>query len=386
MEDYLSPAEFASQNPNLSDEEMNTQYTEKYGKPIEPTPTPDPEPTPTPDPQPTDVDPIPSPEPTPNPEPTPEPTPTFDYSSYGVSSDTELRERLQRVQTLEQEYEALKQDASILEHVKNPFANDTIMQLNNFVSKTGISDLSFAAEVLSTTNEALKNDPLKAIVINEALNDPQLAALGMDRIRQYVAVKNGVNLEEYGQEGYDLPVSLQVDGLKALTNIEKKREEFVNKDNFFVTLQNQAQEQQRLASEKSEKWNLQLPNIRTSVKQITKEVDTQIEGIGKIQLSLAVSEQEVQSALDNLKSVGALSMMNPDEKGVATLRQAVEDTLRNSKMELFMQNGFKAVEGKIRERLVAEKHNLAPVTERPAPAPITEVVSPAEAYLNSLAK
>lgn len=388
MSEILSPAEFAMQNSHLTQDEINTQYTEKYGTPQPPVDTPVETPIETPTEQPTETPVVETTEPPVEASiETPVQTTEFDYSRFGVNGEDELKERLNRVQTLESEYEKLKTEASVLDQVKNPFANDTIMQLNNFVAKTGINDLSFAAEVLSLSSETLKNDPLKAIVINEALNDPKLAALGMDKIKQYVAIKNGVDLNEYGTEGYELPVTLQVDGLKALDNIEKKKEEFVGKDNFFVTLQNEANERQRAVSENTEKWNLQLPNIRNSVKAITLEVDTQIEGVGKIPIQLAVSEQEVNSALESLKSVGALNMMQPDEKGVAAVRQAVENSLRVSKLESFVQNGIKAAEGKIRERIVAEKHNLAPVTERPSPPPSTEkVVSPAEQFLSSLGK
>jgi len=117
------------------------------------------------------------------------------------------------------------------------------------------------------------------------------------------------------------------------------------------------------------------------------EVDTNIEGVGKIPISLAVSEQEVTAALENLKSVGILSMANPDEKGVQAVRSAIESSLRSSKIDAFVVEGIKAAEGKIRERIIAEKHNLAPITDRPAPQKAADkVVSPAEEFLNSIGR
>jgi hypothetical protein len=261
------------------------------------------------------------------------------------------------------------------------------MQINNFIAKTGINDFNLAQQVLSTTKEQLSKDPLQALVLNEAISDPELAKIGLDKLRTYVANKNGVDLSEYGEEGYELPVSLQVDGVKALNNIEKKKEEFVGNDNFFLTLQNQAQEQQRLTSERDAQWEQQLPSVKSSVKAVTMEVDTKVEGVGKIPITLAVSEQEVSSALENLKSVGVLGMANPDEKGIQAVRSAIESSLRNSKIEAFVVEGIKAAEGKIRERIIAEKHNLAPITDRPAPTkPVDKVVSPAEEFLNSFGK
>ena len=167
------------------------------------------------------------------------------------------------------------------------------MQINNFIAKTGINDFNLAQQVLTASKEELAKDPLRALVLNEAISDPELAKIGLDKLRTYVAAKHGVDLSEYGQEGYELNVSLQVDGIKALNNIEKKKEEFVGNDNFFLTLQNQAQEQQRLTSERNTQWEQQLPSVRNSVKAVTMEVDTKVDGVGEIPITLAVSEQEV---------------------------------------------------------------------------------------------
>jgi len=313
--------------------------------------------------------------------------PSYDFSKFGVASEDELKSKLERLNSLETDYNTLKQEASVLEHVKNPYANETVMQINNFIAKTGINDFNLAQQVLTTTKEDLAKDPLKALVLNEAISDPELAKIGLDKLRTYVANKHGVDLNEYGQEGYELNVSLQVDGIKALNNIEKKKEEFVGNDNFFLNLQNQAQEQQRLTSERNTQWEQQLPSVRSSVKAVTMEVDTNIEGVGKIPISLAVSEQEVSSALENLKSVGVLGMANPDEKGVQAVRSAIESSLRSSKIDAFVVEGIKAAEGKIRERIIAEKHNLAPITDRPAPQKAADkVVSPAEEFLNSIGR
>jgi len=383
MEDVTIPAEyamdFAQRNPSGSEDDMRAQYLqENPSSQNEPTPSAEPAPASTPE----------SIAPT-NGEPTstPEPTQSYDFSKFGVTSEDELRQRLDKYNTLETEYNTLKQESSALEHVRNPFANETIMQINNFIAKTGINDFNLAQQVLTTTKEQLSKDPLQALVLNEAISDPELAKIGLDKLRTYVANKNGVDLSEYGEEGYELPVSLQVDGVKALNNIEKKKEEFVGNDNFFLTLQNQAQEQQRLTSERNAQWEQQLPSVKSSVKAVTMEVDTKVEGVGKIPITLAVSEQEVSSALENLKSVGVLGMANPDEKGVQAVRSAIESSLRNSKIEAFVVEGIKAAEGKIRERIIAEKHNLAPITDRPAPTkPVDKVVSPAEEFLNSFGR
>ena len=58
-----------------------------------------------------------------------------------------------------------------LNDVQNPFANDTINRLNNFVKTTGISDLGVASTILAASSDSLKSNPVKAMAIMEILND-----------------------------------------------------------------------------------------------------------------------------------------------------------------------------------------------------------------------
>lgn len=316
--------------------------------------------------------------------PEPTPTPTFDWSKYGVSGEDELTARLSEANELKEKFKAVEQDLAVLPQVKNPFANDTLMQLNNFISKTGINDLALASEVIGANIDTLKSDPIKAMALELAISDPKMAAMGMAKLSEYVAQKNGVDLSEYKGEGYELPVTLQVDGLRALDAIENKKKEFATNDNFFVSLQNKATEQQREFAEKQGKWDVIIPNLRSSVKALTVDVDTQVEGVGKVSLNIAVSEQDVQSALEGLKQAGLFNMASPDEKGVAAVRGVLENNLRLANMETIIRESVKAAEGKIREGIVKENHNIAPVTTpRTTTTPNEKVVSAAEQAVNT---
>ena len=373
-------AEFAMQNFGKSPEEIRELWAAQNPPTPEPTPTPAPEPTPAVTPV-SDVTPIAEPEPTPTPEPTPS---IVDWSEFGVKDANELKERLGKLSEYEpivNKYNEVAPQLSVLEQVKNPFANDTIAQLNNFVSKTGINNLSLASEILNSSSEDLAKDPLKAVAIKEILNDPSLASMSMDKVRMYVANKNGVDLNEYGNEGYELPVTLEVDGRRAIQQIEEKKKEFANINNYFVDLQKNTEEQQRLLNTRREKWDVATPQIVQSIKGLTVSVPSPIDGLDDVSVTVTVSTDEVQKAFDVVKGYFA-NGEEPNAEGFKKAQEVVLANLRLAKQQEIIREAIRASEGKMREMIVKESHNLAPITPEPTPTPQAEQVkSPAQLEL-----
>lgn len=303
--------------------------------------------------------------------------PTFDFSKFGVSSAEELESKLKEYEGGYKKYKEVEKDLNVLEQVKNPFANEKIMQMNQFIKATGIQNESIALEVMATNAEGLQKDPLKAVVIQEILNNPALASLSMNDIRAYVANKNGVDLELYGTEGYDNPINLKVDSIKAIQQIEEKRKEFANINNYFVDLQTELDNQTRLLAENREKWNVATPQLSKEVKSIDVVVKTGLESLkDDISFTVAVSESEVQQAVQQIKPFFERSELN--NESTAQFKQAVLDTLRLAKQPELIAEAVRRAEGKIREQIVKEKHNLAPVTEKTQEEPRAKVLSEAE--------
>lgn len=329
--------------------------------------------------EPTPVEPTPS-EPTPI-EPTPtEPTSLVNWQDFGVETPDELKAKLAKLSEYEpivNKYNELAPQISVLDQVKNPFANDTIAQLNNFVNKTGISNLGLASEILSASTEDLQRDPLKAVAIKEILDNPSLSTLSMAQLREYVAQKNGVDLSEYGSEEYAMPITLTVDGTKAIQNIEEKRKEFANINNYFVDLQNNTKEQQRLLESRVEKWNVATPSILSSVREITVKVPSVIEGLEDVTVKVAVSPEEVQKSFEAIRGYFAQNV-DATTESLKQVQDVIVNNLRLAKQDEILKQSILATEGKLREKIVKESHNLAPITDQRLAPPKDEnvVVSP----------
>ena len=353
------PAEFAAEqlmvNPLMSDADLLTAY-----QAANPTPSPEPAPSPEPTPAPVNGD------PTPSPEPSPEPTPTFDFQKFGVSNELELQNKLSRYDELEQVYQKYKEvekDIEVLPMYKNPFADESILKINNFVKETGIKDVRLASEIIGSTPEQLKSDPLQALAIKEMLENPSFAGLGMKKVTDYVAKKYGVDMEQYGQSDYELPVTVELDSIKAISEIEAKKEKFANFNNSFVTLQQQYAEQQRVANEWANTWETITPSIANSVKAINVELNSGLEGVGAVKFAVAVSDAELKQTTDSIKSF--FKGYEPTEDNQKAMQKAIHDSLRLAKMDEIMGEYAKQIHGKTYKAVVQEKHNLSPVTETP---------------------
>jgi hypothetical protein len=372
------PAEFAmsysSSNPNASADDMAAAYAAQN-------PAPAAEPTP---------EHIPAAEPAPAGDiaPAADLTPQgFDFSRFGLSGEDDLQNKLNRFNELESiasQYSQVQEEMKVLNMVKDPFANESIRQINNFSKATGINDLNLATTVINTTDDDLTNDPVKAIAIEMLLSNPKLASVGLDELMEGVAQKYNIDLS-YVNEDTKYPALLKIEATNALDAITKKREQYVSNDNYFVNLQQQAKAQEQDYAVRQAKWDSLVPSIGTPIKAISKAVDTGIEGVGAVQVNIAVSDAEVGAELKNLMAVGIFNYANPDDEGVAAVRQAVETNLRLAKMDDIIRESIKAAEGKIREQIVREQHNLGPITNGRVTPPSQQgkVISPAEQAMES---
>jgi hypothetical protein len=372
------PAEFAmsysSSNPSASAEDMAAAYSAQN-------PAPASEPTP---------EHIPSAEPAPAGDiaPAADLTPQgFDFSKFGLSGEDDLQNKMNRFTELESiasQYSQVQEEMKVLNMVKDPFANDAIRQINNFSKATGINDFNLATTVINTTDEDLTKNPIKAIAIDMLLANPKLSTVGLDELMEGVAQKYNVDLN-YIDEDTKFPALLKIDATTALESIGKKRGEYVSNDNYFVNLQQQAKAQEQNYAERQAKWDALVPTIGTPIKAISTVVDTGIEGVGSVEVSVAVSNDEVGRELKNLMDVGIFNYANPDDEGMVAVRQAVETNLRLAKMGDIIRESVKAAEGKIREQIVREQHNLGPITNGRIAAPSQQgkVISPAEQAMES---
>lgn len=304
-------------------------------------------------------------------EPQPPVAPSLNLEEFGVSSYDELKDIVKKAKEYEplvQKYKEYDPIMPYLNDVQNPFANDTINRLNNFVKSTGISDLSIASTILAADTESLKSNPVKALAIMEVLNDPDLASIGFDKVMEYVAAKNNLDTDTTFDDLNEMPVAVRVELQKTLKSIENKRKEFDNKQDYFGYLQSQRTQQEQVMAQRMATWDNVLNDMGTKMKSVPVKVN--LEGMGEITVDYAVSKEDLQKFIPEIR--GVISQLNPDEDGVSTAMKVLENRVWLENKTQIMQQVLKSAEGKIREAQVQKVHNGGAIvnrTDAPASGP-----------------
>ena len=289
--------------------------------------------------------------------------PSLNLEEFGVQSYDELKSLINKAKEYEplvQKYKEYDPIMPYLNDVQNPFANDTINRLNNFVKNTGISDLNIASTILATSNDELKSNPVKAMAIMEVLNDPDLANLGLNNLMQYVADKNNIDVDTTYDSLDEMPVKMRVELQKTLKTIETKRQEFDTKQDYFGYLQNQRTQQEQVMAQRMATWDNVLNDMGSKLKSIPVKVD--LENVGEVTLDYAVSKDDLNKLLPEVR--GIVGSLNPDEDGIKTVMKVLENRVWLDNRTNIIKEAIKSAEGRIREAEVQRVHNGGQVVNR----------------------
>jgi hypothetical protein len=290
-------------------------------------------------------------------------TTSFDLSELGFNSMDELKSYVTASKGYKDDaakYKEVEDIVPFARDIKNPFANDTIHRLNNFVRTTGIDDLSLATAILNTSDESLKTNPVKALAILEILNDKELAGLGLDRVMEYVANKNNMDVDSTFDSVDEMPIGLRIEAQKALKSIENKRKEFDTNQDYFTYLQTQRNDSQRATDERSQQWETVLSKVPEKMKSIPIKVN--VEDIGDVTIDFAVSKEDLDRYIPEIKQY--MTGMAPDEQGVQTAMKVLENRVWLENREQIMKEVLKSAAGKLKEDTIRSVHNGGKVVDR----------------------
>lgn len=310
---------------------------------------------------------------------------SFDYARFGVENDEQLisvfgehkgyKEKYDALNTefgtLKQQWDEVAPVLNTLPYLKNPFANQNIHQLNTFVSKTGISDLRFASDVLSTTDEQLKADPLLAIAIAEGLQNPEMAGLGTARLIRGAAIESGIDPSTPKDElSEDDLLKLDLKAARAMKVISEKKSEWTNSEDYFISSQAKEKADSEARQTRIKEWQKAVPQVLSGFSEVGFEFE--VEGLGKVPVKVALSSQEVEEAFREVASQ-MIQSLNPDEAGIQKLKSNLTDRLRSAKALEAIKAAYKYYDDNhkavVEQKLRQERHNGAPPIEQGGKTP-----------------
>lgn len=297
----------------------------------------------------------------------------FDYSRYDAKDDDDLYNKYDQLKKSHAELSELKPKwekvapiVEVADYIKNPFNDPIVQQLNNVMSQ-GIKDPRLAIEMLTTTTEELRANPIKALTMAKILEDNSVIGMPIDRIERQVRRENGIGVDaDFNEIDADLKETIEFKAAKALKTIDSKKSEWGQSKDIFASWEEQAQTANAAKAKVVEEWGKHLPKIVSGLTEIKMEVDAG--KLGKIPVTVPVTKEEVSSAMSLMS--GSLSNINPDANGQAQLSEALRSVVRTAKTDQLIVAAIEHYDNTIRASVEQEErkksHNGGPV-QTPAP-------------------
>jgi hypothetical protein len=287
-------------------------------------------------------------------------TPSTWYGSFGFETEDDFRSQFEELKSYKEraEYIASKEaeineGLSLLQEADDPFGGNEEARTLVAFGKKGISP-SIANQIVSSNPDSLMEDPLKALVIAEAVKNPdKFKRLGHSTIEE--AIREKYNL---GEGDYYATALLKSDAIDAIEIIEKTKKDVETvKNPFTFAKELKSQTQKQIA----ERQTIALAEAESYAKQL-KDVPYKF---GESEVSLKVSNEEIDSIL---KSQYAGYLGQAFDTTTREGKQAVRNWLENQILIHKVQSGdlgvqiAKSLSASVEKKVVKEVYNGQPKT------------------------
>jgi len=293
-----------------------------------------------------------------NEETSPQDSPWF--AAYGYDSEDSFKSEFEQLRSyksladeLTHKQKEIEEGLALLQDADDPFAGIEEAKTIVAFGKKGISS-TIANQIVSSNPDTLMEDPLKALVLAEAVKNPdKFKRLGQSTIEE--AIREKYNL---GEGEYYATALLKSDAIDAIEMIEKTKKDVETvKNPYTFAKELKSQTQKQIA----ERQSIALAEAETYAKQL-KDVPYKF---GDTEVSLQVSNEEVESIL---KSQYAGYLGQAFDTTTKEGKQAVREWLTNQILIHKVQSGdlgvqiAKSLTAQTEKKVVKEVYNGQPKT------------------------
>ena len=277
----------------------------------------------------------------------------YDSEDSFKSEFEQLRSYKSLAQELAEKQKDIEEGLALLQEADDPFAGVEEARTMVAFGKKGINS-SVANQIVSSTADSLMEDPVKALVLAEAVKNPdKFKRLGQSTIEE--AIREKYNL---GDGDYYATALLKSDAIDAIEIIEKTKKDVETVKNPFTFAKELKSQSQRQIAERQ---TIALAEAESYAKQL-KEVPYKF---GDTEVSLQVSNEEVESIL---KSQYAGYLGQAFDTTTKEGKQAVREWLTNQVLIHKVQSGdlgvqiAKSLVAQTEKKVVREVYNGQPKT------------------------
>jgi hypothetical protein len=282
------------------------------------------------------------------------------FASYGYESEDSFKsefEQLRSYKSLAEELthkqKEIEDGLALLQEADDPFGGIEEARTMVAFGKKGINS-SVANQIVSSNADSLMEDPLKALVLAEAVKNPdKFKRLGQSTIEE--AIREKYNL---GDGEYYATALLKSDAIDAIEMIEKTKKDVESVKNPFTFAKELKSQTERQIAERQ---TIALAEAESYAKQL-KDVPYKF---GDSEVSLKVSNEEIDSIL---KSQYASYLGQAFDTTTKEGKQAVREWLSNQILIHKVQSGdlgvqiAKSLTAQTEKRVVKEVYNGQPKT------------------------
>jgi hypothetical protein len=282
------------------------------------------------------------------------------FAAYGYENEDSFKSEYEQLRSykglaeeLSQKQKEIEDGLALLQEADDPFGGIEEAKTMVAFGKKGISS-SIANQIVSSNPDSLMEDPLKALVLAEAVKNPdKFKRLGHSTIEE--AIREKYNL---GEGEYYATALLKSDAIDAIEIIEKTKKDVETVKNPFTFAKELKSQSQRQIAERQ---TIALNEAESYGKQL-KEVPYKF---GDTEVSLQVSNEEVESIL---KSQYAGYLGQAFDTTTKEGKQAVREWLTNQVLIHKVQSGdlgvqiAKSLMAQTEKKVVKEVYNGQPKT------------------------
>jgi len=282
------------------------------------------------------------------------------FAAYGYDNEDSFKSEFEQLRSyknlsdeLNHKQREIEEGLALLQDADDPFGGIEEAKTIVAFGKKGINS-SIANQIVSSNPDSLMEDPLKALVLAEAVKNPdKFKRLGQSTIE--VAIREKYNL---GEGEYYATALLKSDAIDAIEMIEKTKKDVETvKNPYTFAKELKSQTEKQIA----ERQSIALAEAETYAKQL-KEVPYKF---GDTEVSLQVSNEEVESIL---KSQYAGYLGQAFDTTTKEGKQAVREWLTNQVLIHKVQSGdlgvqiAKSLTAQTEKKVVKEVYNGQPKT------------------------
>jgi len=282
------------------------------------------------------------------------------FAAYGYDNEDSFKSEFEQLRSyknlsdeLNHKQREIEEGLALLQDADDPFGGIEEAKTIVAFGKKGINS-SIANQIVSSNPDSLMEDPLKALVLAEAVKNPdKFKRLGQSTIEE--AIREKYNL---GEGEYYATALLKSDAIDAIEMIEKTKKDVETvKNPYTFAKELKSQTEKQIA----ERQSIALAEAETYAKQL-KEVPYKF---GDTEVSLQVSNEEVESIL---KSQYAGYLGQAFDTTTKEGKQAVREWLTNQVLIHKVQSGdlgvqiAKSLTAQTEKKVVKEVYNGQPKT------------------------